>query len=458
MVPAQHTVSLTVDCADRAAESRLEPRGFRSLVWLEELTLQHCNLQRLPDRAFLGLTRLRGLTVRSSAPGTLTLTRGSFEGLANLQRLDLSNNRVRLIEPGVLCSLPNLVQLSLAAAHLAGLADLGLTSLVSQPVCLRKVRQLDLSHNQLTELTATHLHNFPGLTSLDVSHNLLSSLSADTLEFAPNLQELFLSNNQLTSVPVLLLEGLKLTSLSLANNSLFSLPGALLTGQTNLTSLDLSGNLLTGSELRPAIFSSLSSLTSLSLARNRLEKVKRKLFWELHALQSLDLSQNLLREVPARLLKSQSQLTSLSLSGNLLEQLGGEALAGAGQLHHLRLDTNSLDRVAEQVRTYRPDSNILFTTVLQVWQNLSSLSVLELSNNRLTAVPPGLRFLRGLTLLDLAGNRITELGEQAVPLQQLWRLDLSSNRIANISAADLKQLSSLQILDLSKNRIEVRLN
>jgi hypothetical protein len=63
VIPAQHTVSLTVTCADDLVRGQLEPEGFRSLVWLEALSLERCNLDQLPPRAFVGLNRLRTLKV-----------------------------------------------------------------------------------------------------------------------------------------------------------------------------------------------------------------------------------------------------------------------------------------------------------------------------------------------------------------------------------------------------------
>merc|ERR1719474_1216585 len=35
LIPAENTVSLTVQCIDKNSVSNLEPRGLRSLVWLE---------------------------------------------------------------------------------------------------------------------------------------------------------------------------------------------------------------------------------------------------------------------------------------------------------------------------------------------------------------------------------------------------------------------------------------
>ena len=63
VIPSEMTVGLTVRCSDGQTLSELDPEGFRSLVWLEELQLRDCRIDRIPDRAFLGLTRLKSLTV-----------------------------------------------------------------------------------------------------------------------------------------------------------------------------------------------------------------------------------------------------------------------------------------------------------------------------------------------------------------------------------------------------------
>ena len=66
VIPSELTVGLTVRCSDGQSLSELDPEGFRSLVWLEELQLRDCRIDKIPDRAFLGLTRLKSLTVSAS--------------------------------------------------------------------------------------------------------------------------------------------------------------------------------------------------------------------------------------------------------------------------------------------------------------------------------------------------------------------------------------------------------
>ena len=65
---------------------------------------------------------------------SLVVTRDAFEGLGQLVSLDLSANPVKMGGPGqgaaggpgqVLCTLPNLQELHLAAAYLTSLDDIG---------------------------------------------------------------------------------------------------------------------------------------------------------------------------------------------------------------------------------------------------------------------------------------------------------------------------------------------
>jgi len=435
VIPAEHTLSLTVKCSDKTSRSQLEPRGFRSLLWLEELSIKNCNIDRIPDRAFLGLTRLKSLNIKSEANGVLTFTRGSFEGLANLQRLDISENSVRLIEKGVLCSLPNLVFLNLSYSDLKSISDLGMSTAVSQANCLRNVQNLDLKGNKLAAVTSQEMFNFPSVRKIDLSLNLMRHLDENTFEFTKELVDIDISNNQLSTLLPSIFTSSKLIRLSVANNSITSLPAQVFANQENLQYLDLSGNILTSSEIKPNLFAGLSNLLELDLSQNQLDKLRKKLFWDLESLEKLRISHNKIREIPNKLFKSQSKLKTLSLSKNLLTQLTTDALLGIELLNHLMLDNNLLEEIDEQVFT-----------------NLSSLSLLDLSNNNLLNVPKSLRFLRNLKSIDLSRNFISDL--QGIPLPQLWRLNLSKNKIGNVSATALKELISLQILDLSNNNIE----
>ena len=476
VIPSELTVGLTVRCSDGQSLSELEPEGFRSLVWLEDLQLRDCRLDRIPDRAFLGLTRLKSLTVsaprlsstphihfhilplspssspffcsehhtcffqiRTVAKEGLSISRGAFEGLANLASLDLGDTPVHFSEKGSLCALPNLLRLNLSRSSITSLDELGLSpSIESVSVsCLRYVRHLDISRNLLTSLSPANLRHFPGLQSLDLSYNQLVRLEEGTFDMASNLATLDLSNNELVNLAPSLFSHLPLLStLLLANNSLPSLPSSLLNAQgSQLVKLDLSGNRLTSDDIRPSLLDNLTGLLELDLSKNLIDKLKKRSFNDLTSLEILNLSHNMIKDISPKLFKNQNNMRSLSLSNNQLTRLVNDALSGLESLEQLHVDNNLLEELEEQLLAH-----------------LSRLSLLDLSRNRLLAIPQTLRFLRNLKSIDLSGNYISDL-ESSPNLPQLWRLNLSGNKIVNVSSTSLAGMAGLQILDMSNNLV-----
>jgi len=63
VVPADHTLALTVKCKHAGIGSSLEPSGFASLSRLRKLALVDCEITNLTESAFHGLNRLRSLRV-----------------------------------------------------------------------------------------------------------------------------------------------------------------------------------------------------------------------------------------------------------------------------------------------------------------------------------------------------------------------------------------------------------
>ncbi|XP_030523697.2 plant intracellular Ras-group-related LRR protein 4-like [Rhodamnia argentea] len=85
---------------------------------------------------------------------------------------------------------------------------------------------------------------------------------------------------------------------------------------------------------------------------------------------------------------------------------------------------------------------------------LSSLVSLDLSENRLLALPATIGGPLSLTKLDLHANRIADLPESIGDLLNLVCLDLSANQLASLPAT-FGRLVRLQELNLSSNRLSV---
>jgi internalin A len=93
-----------------------------------------------------------------------------------------------------------------------------------------------------------------------------------------------------------------------------------------------------------------------------------------------------------------------------------------------------------------------FDAIDQFALDFSTLTTLDLSDNRLERVPEGIIRLSNLTTLNLSNNRIREVPGVIAHLSNLTALDLSSNQIIEVTE-DITRLSKLTTLNLSSNKL-----
>ncbi|XP_049545181.1 toll-like receptor Tollo [Anopheles darlingi] len=99
--------------------------------------------------------------------------------------------------------------------------------------------------------------------------------------------------------------------------------------------------------------------------------------------------------------------------------------------------------------------NLSFTPAMgNIFEDLSQLTVLDLSANRITSVPNSLfANLVQLDRLDLSGNGIQLTNATLTGLKRLRWLNLASNDISNLPMGSFAALVSLDNLNLRHNRI-----
>ncbi|NXE67229.1 NRROS regulator, partial [Calcarius ornatus] len=343
---------------------------------------------------------------------------------------------------------------------------LGNASLLLYP----QLWHLSLTRNRLELIEPGAFLSSQGLEVLSLRDNLLFtnySLTAAALSALPALRMLDLAGNQLREdmVSVLVSNLSSLESLSVARNIIMRLDSSTFTNLTELLELNLEKNYIF--EIDNA-FEGLQRLQRLNLAYNYLPCL---VGFDLTQLRVLNLSNNVIEWFLTMEIDDLFELEVLDLSHNRL--LFFPVLPQQSKLHSLLLQDNrmsfyqrlpngtSLANVTMQFLII--DGNSTNITTVRLWDelchsNLSSLRLLDMSQNEVWGLPDDfLAQMPSLTHLKLNQNCLEafHLSEEDA-LARLTELDLSQNQLVElgvkVGAGDI--LPSLQLFNLSTNRLQ----
>ncbi|NXP90657.1 NRROS regulator, partial [Passerina amoena] len=343
---------------------------------------------------------------------------------------------------------------------------LGNASLLLYP----QLWHLSLTRNRLELIEPGAFLSSQGLEVLSLTDNLLFtnySLTATALSALPALRMLDLAGNQLREdmVSVLVSNLSSLESLSVARNIIMRLDSSIFTNLTELLELNLEKNYIF--EIDNA-FEGLQRLQRLNLAYNYLPCL---VGFDLTKLRVLNLSNNVIEWFLTMEIDDLFELEVLDLSHNRL--LFFPVLPRQSKLHSLLLQDNrmsfyqrlpngtSLANVTMQFLII--DGNSTNITTVRLWDelchsNLSSLRLLDMSQNEVWGLPDDfLAQMPSLTHLKLNQNCLEafHLPEED-PLARLTELDLSQNQLVElgvkVGTGDI--LPSLQLFNLSTNRLQ----
>ncbi|TVY88342.1 Septation initiation network scaffold protein [Lachnellula willkommii] len=329
-----------------------------------------------------------------------------------------------------------------------------------------KIEELDVSHNQISQLNGAP----SSVRHLRMTHNCLTNLTA--WNHLSNLQYIDISNNGIES-----LSGLKclvhLRGLRADNNKITSLDGI---GQLDgLLSLRLRGNMLESIDFSAT---RLQRLTSLDLKHNQIRDVQN--IDELSSLSNLNLEDNQISSFSPNGSKLLWNLNYLRLTGNNLTSID---VSPFPSLRLLYLDRNRLGTVSGILKTKHLDSLSMREQQDGAIIDMSFLSQafeirkLFLSGNLLSIFNPSAVFLN-LQYLELANcgleslpanfgqlfpnTRVLNLNFNALKdlkplhgIRRLKRLYLAGNRLAKLrnTTSMLSQFSSLSTVDLRSNQL-----
>ena len=427
---------------------------------------------------------------------------GTFEGLRNLQMLNLGSNMIRILESNVFTDLENLLELKLSYNNMQSIHEDAFRG-------LRKLAKLMLDRNRLEVLPKKLFLGLSNLNTLLLRYNQLRSLEVGIFHGLGSLSLLNLYDNNLRTLPFGLFSGLyslktvylernelvdlqsglfsKLHSMfriNLGYNALKVLPSNLLFGSQNMKYLYIYYNELV--ELPPDIFSGLHKLYTLKIGYNRLKTLPPNLFSGLSDLAYLYLDNNQIIELPPDIFSGLHNLLQLKLLNNKLKTLHANIFSDLYHLTHLWLRNNSLktlppnlfselynlkylyldkNEIVElppelfsglrNLRELKLRNNKLKTLHVNTFRHLYNLTYLWLQNNSLKALQPGLfDDLHNIVQLDFTNNSLEILRPKVfVRLRSLYLLWLSFNDFSTLDESTFDDLENLHFLWLWANKI-----
>jgi len=414
--------------------------GFRHNVKLYEVSvidLSYNRIREVSGSIFEKFWALRSLNFSHNDLKRLGF--GSFGNLPTILHVDLSHNQLRDVG-GAISGLQSLK-----------LLDVRHNRLKSIPTLSAALQTLELENNTIDQVSCSSFPSINSLLILSLKNNSISLLESDSFCNLFTLRSLDLSYNRLSNleeVSPALSKLASLQSLDLSYNSITNISSSSALGTLpTLFDINLSRNGL--SYVHPYAFNGLLQLLSLNLSGNALHSVDFDAWKGLVSLQVLDLSYNSLTRIENRtnsMFEDLLSLQRLSLSGNRLSFLTSKSIPSSPWIpykvsfvdfSHNHLESISTSSGFHAVQELVLHHNHIRSVVPGIFGNMSSLKVLDLSNNRIASLP-----LHSFSVLNASGDHST-----------LERLNLSHNYIASIEDKELSLLPALQSLDLSSNRL-----
>ncbi|XP_078521885.1 transforming growth factor beta activator LRRC33 [Lissotriton helveticus] len=277
---------------------------------------------------------------------------------------------------------------------------------------------------------------------LFLDFNEVRTLTDSSLQHYGRMWSLSLSQNKLELIePRTFLVSRRLSVLNLKGNCVFvnyTVTAAALRGVPTLRNLDLSGNYLT-EDMATTLLQNLSTLETLSLARNVLMRLDAMTFADLVDLRELSLERNYIYEIEAGTFTAMQRLQRLNLAYNQITCIVGFSLT---QLRVLNASYNSIE-------WFLSDES----------SNEFDLETLDLSSNQLFFFPllPKRNKLRSLLLSDNRMNFYEKLSNATFMQDGTVKFIVISNNITNVTAVNiweditLGNVSSLNLLDMGRN-------
>jgi Leucine-rich repeat (LRR) protein len=428
--------------------SLLLPNTFDKLASLEVLDLSRNKIAKIEDGLFKGLDSLKVL--RFSSNSINFISSHAFAELEKLEELDLSKNLLGIFHKESIISntvlkilnisgnkikefhnldldkFKNLIELDISNNELntsnyeiskSFLGELtqvyfSHNQFINIPYYesqfhefsidddYLKIKEMDLSHNNLTSVRKGELWIYRLVDKINLSHNQINVIEENSLNWEPkfniidnscpikSIKSYVVNHENAVSVykDFEITEDYHVHEMAGSSDCHFKSERKNISERiVSLKWLSISHNKI--KDLPAETFKQLGKLEELYLDWNQIVLINESLFHGLESLRVLDLSNNRLEKLPENVFNQLTRLIRLDLSWNNLEVINYTTLAGLGLLKRLQCGFNKIKLIEQNS-----------------FADLNKLQFLDLSHNKLEMINEN--DFEELEELDIRGNKI----------------------------------------------------
>lgn len=252
-------------------------------------------------------------TANNQSTYSFQIPNTAFRSMAALTDLSLEENTISIIRDGAFVGLDNMKELNLSTNSIR--------EIPANTFLNRRLRILDVSHNNLNSIRGNALQDLRALVHLNLSMNALTQLDDKSFVGLTNLLVLFLSENQILNIqPNTFAHLQSIHRIDLGWNKLKTLSGNIFGAQVlPLQKLFIQKNNI--ETIQPRTFVSVPNIDFLSLAHNRIRQLDDNLFEPLTNLKKIHLQDNQIAELPKKVFDDISRVNELQIKHNKLSFL-----------------------------------------------------------------------------------------------------------------------------------------
>ena len=440
---------------------------FRNIPYTKILSLSSNRFNMIP----ISIYYLQNLIFFDMSNNMITeIDENLFANLSHLINLNFSGNKLRYFPRSIRC-MNNLVELDISKNELINIPD--------ELIYLKNLKKLNISYNKIQLIQMNLFANLFSLEELYCNNNLITNMQGinnyTIFNSIQNLKILDISYNQLQEY-IIFKQLPNLEKINISYNKLQNILG--LSACSKLIEIDCSNN---GMKQFPTDFFSIINLHSLNLKGNELNNLPG-LIYLMDNLVQLNIEGNPMRQAPnlkyANITQikqyCQSKLSNEELQ-NMPENLKQNYYRKINNMNNNKTNKNAEINRNSPLFNYIKNNSELFinnTELMEIPCNEiqkavpeNFLTVIDLSGNQivqgLESFQNILHLLNCLKILNLAKNNIKYFPLILLNLPSLEELNLSRNSLTSFPSEIINQnntmniTQSLQILDLSNNKIEI---